>query len=150
MEFRDCHPGRSIEYSAWLESEVAPEVLDQVDERSLSDDDGWSAEEEEPMEDPISSTDDALFAELTASLVSTALSSSSISMEELDRQVCLLTVERDQARTLMLTTLAGKDAAIAERDAVTAEGDATLIARDQAIADRDTSQTYADGLTGHV
>lgn len=114
-------------------------------------DEGDDVSEEKPMEDseedPASLTEDELYMGLIEVLaedttpVGTAPTAASIS--ELDRCIQVLTFERDQARALMQTALASKDAAIVARDSAFA-------ARDVFVSDHDAHRAYADEVIGQA
>lgn len=104
---------------------------------------------EEPMEDPaddsVEPTEEELFTGLTEALTEDAsfftFTYVMASRVELERQVDSLTFERDQVRSLMLTTLVGRDITYAKRDT-------TFVARDKALTDRDAHRAYADEVIG--
>lgn len=102
---------------------------------------------ENPEDDMAEPSEDDLFASLTDALAGDVFHSASTpaatARDELDRRVHSLNFERDQAWSLMLTTLAGRDAAYAE-------GDATIIAKDTGIADRDADRAYADNVVAQA
>lgn len=87
--------------------------------------------DEEPMEYLLSPIKDEMFVDLTAILVSSTPSSAFTSAppprEALERQVQLLTFERDQTQTLMLTALSSRDSVHLEWDIAWDTRDATII-----------------------
>lgn len=98
-------------------------------------------------ENPAGLTEDEFYMGLTEALaedttpVGTAPTAASIS--ELERRIQVLTFERDQARALMQTALAGKDVTFVARDSAFA-------ARDAAVSDHDTYQAYAGEVIGQA
>ena len=59
------------------------------------------------------------------------------SAQYLEQSLHLMTFERDQARSMMLTNLDGRDAALLERDEALAHRDIAVVERDEARSARD-------------
>lgn len=88
--------------------------------------------------EPTSLTEDELYGRLTKALaegtISISSSSDVIPVDELESRVRVLTFERDHATTLMQSTLAGRYAAFAARDATITERDAHMVYSDKLVA----------------